>query len=320
MPEVPVSGHDHTRFNTRSLHQFLVKDHQKEEPFLRNRYEPLQRFDTFSKSSKRAHSNFSTRKQHPRNKVQVHDPPLFLDLIGRQFEFSKDNAANSSTTLSKWQRRRRCRTERQNIARYSICEFGSEVPLNRIANHSKYKQANINSLFYRVEPNAPDINVISTGSATSGNSTIKGSRLLNPNNKNDRKRLFKMKRNLETLKRMSTHANTGTAFQTYRELRGRPVKLKTTQLHEIPANDFILIPLAPEFPNQLQDKLWVAHQHDSKNNNFSHKKIHIVSTIVDKSISEKNQFAFIILLITGLGYRKIMSSAWPKRYITLRFQ
>ena len=215
------------------------------------------------------------------------DPPLFLDLIGRQFEFSRDNTANLSTTLSKWQRRRRCRTERNDIARYSICEFGSEVPLNRMANHSKYRQANINSLFYRSAPTGPMINTMSTESATSSNSTIKGSRLLNPNNKNDRKRLLKMKRNLEALQRMSTHANTGTAFQTYRELRGKPVKLKTTQLHEIPANDFILIPLTPEFPNQLQDKLWVAHQYDNKNNNFSRNKIHIVSTIVDKSISDK---------------------------------
>ena len=209
-----------------------------------------------------------------------------LDIIGKDFECTTDNYAKNSTSLSKFQRRRRMKHERKLLKEKYICEFGTNVPLDsRSSDAVKLVSCNLNNLIATAGP-GKYINTLTSGENRSLNHKLRGSRPLNPNNKKDLQRLMRLKRNLETLKRMAKHTNRN-SFQTYKELPGRAVKLITKSDITIPKHDFILVPLMPDKPGQLSDKLWVAHQTLNTETNG----LQIISTIIDKNVTVKNSIS-----------------------------
>ena len=275
IPKVPVSGNFIHENKFGSLHQFLVKDHQKEEPFY-HRYMNLN-FNYDSDDD----DNWSTWDSSNTST----DPDLCLGIIGQSFDCSEDNQALESRMPSKWQRRRANKHIRKHDSRYATCEFGSNIPIDDKP-ISTYLRRNINTLCENSQPSVGSISAVSTSTSKSSNQKIKGSRTLNPNNKKDCQRLIRLKRNLEALKRMSNHSNCDHAMRMYKQLSGKPVQLKTVNSVSLPAHDFRVIPLRPENTGQLRDKLWVAHQCD-KPANTKTGSIQIMSTIIDKTVSER---------------------------------
>ena len=244
-----TSKHDPSR----SLCQNLVKDPQKKETIFNQRY----------------NYDWPTWEE-------ITNPKLCLGLIGQNYDFSTDNQAAESNSLSKWQRRR---CSRKQHSRYELCEFGTTSPVKplRCPNKCTYKNVNINSLVESTASTAKSVYAMSAVDSASSNQPIKGGRILNPANTKDRKRLSRIHRNLEALKRMSAAANNKQPFQLYKELPNISVKLKTDAPISIKAHDCILVHLVPDSPGVLLDKLWVAHQYEKADAPIKSNVIQIMS-------------------------------------------
>ena len=121
-----------------------------------------------------------------------------------------------------------------------------------------------------------------------------GDRPLNPNHKQDREKLRRIKRNLEALQKMAqSRRSKGLAdpFKLYKEIPGAGVDLFTKETYIIPARGEICIPLAPRNPKDLRDKVWIAYpaSDNSTGINFkNHDFLQVISTIIDKTVSRRD--------------------------------
>ena len=207
---------------------------------------------------------------------------------------------------------------RSNKSQPQICEFGLKTPLDKkpskFTSNTKLVKYNINSLVQSSVP-SKSICALAKDTAVSTNAQIKDSRKLNPANHRDFQRLQKLKRNLETLKRMSNHTGNN-AFQIYKELPGKKIKLKTIIDLSIPKHEFTLVSLSPEYPGQLRDKLWVAHQ--IVDNRLS-LEMQIVSTIIDKTVCDRKHICVYNLTDKPLCIRKgtVICEAYELLYSVL---
>ena len=206
--------------------------------------------------------------------------PTFLGLIGREFDFGKDNTGlhMENSSHSRNQRRRIKRKARNVQNRFAFCEFGTRLPV------SHKKSSSVSHIFSVGANKLPQKSELLQEM---------GDRPLNVNNKQDRQRLRRIKQNLEALQKMAkSRESRGLAdpFKLYKELPGSGVNLYTKDDIMIPAGGDIVIPLMPKNPGELRDKVWIAHPAVDKvrDINFQrHEHLQVISTIIDKNVSRR---------------------------------
>ena len=231
--------------------------------------------------------------------------PMFLGLIGREFDFGKDNTGLfiENSLHSRNQRRRKGRKARAVQNRFAFCEFGTRVP---VSHNKSNKVGHIFSVSASKSPQKSEL------------VQEMGDRPLNVNNKQDRQRLRRIKQNLEALQKMAkSRESRGLAdpFKLYKELPGSGVNLYTKDDIMIPAGGDIVIPLAPKNPGELKDKVWIAHPAVDKVNgiNFQrHNHLQVISTIIDKNVSRRRTICVQNISITYSSEISVLKPQYVK--------
>ena len=231
---------------------------------------------------------------------KIEDPELLLNIIGSEFEFGTDNLAEISGELSKNQRRRRARRARSKYRSYEFDSYCS--PVNSLINNRK----NFSALLVK-EP--VKVCTIAASDVESKR------RILDPNKKNDLKRLVKMKRNLETLQTISKSSN-GDVLKIYKELEGVVVNLRLQEDITVPAHQKVLISAAPTAPGVLGDKLWIAKLYPGLSGVRS---LQMPLTLIDKNITDRKSLCIYNISKTPLPFKKgtLIAEAKESFYSTL---